>query len=347
MIFHTLGGKRKTNHFLKVRMKSIMAFAISLALLSLFQSSFYWKNVSPQWKVVDTRNLPEKRHENAFVRVGNQFYLLGGRKRPSVEVYEPGTNQWKPATPAPVEMHHFQAVEYGGEIYVLGAFSGDFPHETPIPDVYIYNPRKAEWRKGPAIPEGRRRGAAGVVVYNDKIYLVNGIIDGHYDGHVNWLDEFDPKTGNWRQLPDSPNARDHFQAAVSRDQLFVAGGRRSHHKIGRVLDTTIPEVDIFDFKTGTWRSLPANLHIPTQRAGCMAVPQGDRVLIIGGESAQKLAHNQTEAFDLKTNTWQTLAPLQTGRHGTQAVIHQNKIYVAAGSANQGGGPELNTMEVLE
>jgi N-acetylneuraminic acid mutarotase len=74
---------------------------------------------------------------------------------------------------------------------------------------------------------------------------------------------------------------------------------------------------------------------------------GNQVLIIGGESPQKLAHNQTEAFDFKTNTWQTLAPMQTGRHGTQAIVHQGKVYIAAGSANQGGGPEINSMEVME
>lgn len=131
------------------------------------------------------------------------------------------------------------------------------------------------------------------------------------------------------------------------NQLFVAGGRRSTHKTGHVLDLTVPEVDIFDFKTNTWKTLSATQNIPTQRAGTAAVTLGNQVLVIGGESPQKLAHNQTEAFDIKTNTWQTLAPLQTGRHGTQAILYQNKVFVAAGSANQGGGPELNTMEVLE
>jgi hypothetical protein len=29
------------------------------------------------------------------------------------------------------------------------------------------------------------------------------------------------------------------------------------------------------------------------------------------------------------------------------VVYRNKVYIAAGSANQGGGPELNSMEVLE
>jgi N-acetylneuraminic acid mutarotase len=318
-----------------------------LVFLSLLLVSFYVKKDPPQWNMVQTQNLPEPRHENAFVKVGEKFYLVGGRGVKAVESYDPKTKQWTKGAKPPLEMHHFQAVEYKGEVYVIGAFTGGFPHETPIPRIYIYNPKNDAWREGPEIPAGRRRGAAGVTVYQDKIYLVSGIVDGHYDGHVPWFDVFDPATGTWRPLPDAPRARDHFQAAVADNKLVVAGGRRSSHKIGQVLNLTVPEVDIFDFKTNSWITQPASQNIPTQRAGNAAVTVGNKVIIIGGESPQKLAHNQTEVYDVRTNTWQTLAPLQTGRHGTQAIVYKDKIYIAAGSANQGGGPELNTMEVLE
>ena len=328
-------------------MKKPLFLSPLLIFFSLLLFNFYLKKPAPQWKIVETQNLPEARHENAFVRIGDTFYLVGGRTLKPVEAYDTRAKQWKKGAMAPLEMHHFQAVSYKGEIYVLGAFTGNFPHETPIPSIYIYNPRIDQWREGSEIPEGRRRGAAGVTVYQDKIYLISGIIDGHYDGHVPWFDEYDPATGVWRVLPDAPRARDHFQAAVAENQLVLAGGRRSSHKIGQVLNLTVPEVDVFDFKTNTWKTLPAAQNIPTQRAGCAAITMGSKVLIIGGESPQKLAHNQTEAYDVRSNSWQSLAPLQTGRHGTQAVLYKNKIFIAAGSANQGGGPELNTMEVLE
>jgi N-acetylneuraminic acid mutarotase len=279
--------------------------------------------------------------------VGDKFYLFGGRKKESVDVYDPKTNAWAAAAPVPMEMHHFQAVAYKGEIYVAGAFTGDYPHETPIPRMYIYNPGKNQWRAGAEIPAARRRGSGGAVVYRDKIYLVCGITDGHYDGHVTWVDAYDPKINKWEALPDAPQARDHFQAAVVGDQLLVAGGRRSTQRTGHVADLTIPEVDVYDFAKGAWKTLPASGNIPTQRASCTAVTLGNQVLIIGGESTQKVAHNQTEAFDFRTGTWQTLPPLQTGRHGTQAVSLGDKIYIAAGIGNAGGGPELSSLEVLE
>jgi N-acetylneuraminic acid mutarotase len=318
------------------------------AKLSILFYNFSFKKAFTGWKTVSSQQEPLARGENAFARVGDQFFLFGGRKKETMEAFDPKTSQWKKVAGVPMEMHHFQAVEYKGEIYVMGAFTGDYPHETPIPNIYIYNPKKDQWRKGAEIPQDRRRGAAGVAVYQNRIYLVSGIIDGHWDGHVPWLDEFDPKTGTWRKMPDMPNPRDHFQAAIAGNQLIVAGGRRSTAKINRVLDITIPEVDIFDFKQGTWKTLPAAQNIPTQRAGCTAVTVGNQVLIIGGESGtQKVAHNQTEAFDLKTNTWQTLPALQTGRHGTQALVYNNKVYIGAGVGNAGGSPELSTLEVLE
>jgi N-acetylneuraminic acid mutarotase len=321
----------------------ILTFIIICASLPLYH--FSWKKPLAAWKTITPA--AEPRSENAFARIGDQFFLFGGRKKQSLEIYDVKTGAWKKGANVPMEMHHFQAIDYKGEIYVLGAFTGDYPHETPIPRIHIYNPKTDKWREGAQIPEGRRRGAAGVVVYKDKIYLVCGITDGHWDGHVTWMDEYDPKTDSWKILPDAPRGRDHFQAAIVGDQMLIAGGRRSTAKINQVLNLTIGEVDVYDFKKGTWQTLPAEKNIPTQRAGCTSVTIGNQVIVIGGESPQKLAHNQTEAFNLKTNAWETLPTLQTGRHGTQAVVYKNKVYIAAGSANQGGGPEINSMEVLE
>lgn len=305
------------------------------------------EEVARRWKAVNFANPPEARHEHAFVALNGKLYLLGGRNALKVEVYDPADKRWQSAAPAPIELHHFQAVVYGGEVYVAGAFTGAYPREKPVPLVYIYNPSQNTWREGPSIPQNRRRGAAGVAVYNEKIYVVGGITDGHYDGHVAWLDEFDPKSGQWRSLPDAPHLRDHFHAAVVGNLLIAAGGRNTSAKTGQVFDLTRPEVDVFDFAANAWRTLPAAQNIPTQRAGCTAVVLDGKVLIIGGESAQKEAHNQTEAFDPASGTWQTLAPMLTGRHGMQAAVFDDKVYVASGSGGQGGGPLLRDMEVLE
>ncbi len=45
--------------------------------------------------------------------------------------------------------------------------------------------------------------------------------------------------------------------------------------------------------------------------------------------------------------WDVGIKLIQGRHGTQAVVYKKKVYIAAGSANKGGGPELNDMEMFK
>lgn len=300
-----------------------------------------------QWQPVTPKNDCEKRHENAAALVGDSLYAIGGRGIKPLEALNLKTLMWSRLPAPPLEMNHFQAINYNGEIYVMGAFQGKYPHETPIPNIYIYSPKTGQWRQGPEIPKERLRGSAGVVVYNNKIYMACGIIDGHYDGHVAWLDEYDPKTNTWKRLPDAPRTRDHIAAAVVGDKLYLAGGRNSTARINKVLETTIAEVDVYDFKKGTWQALPAESNLPTQRAGGTAVTQGGKVWLIGGESPQLPAHNEAEYLDPKTNRWTSGPKLQQGRHGTQAVVYKNAIYIVAGSANHGGGPELNTVEVLK
>ncbi|WP_026463292.1 Kelch repeat-containing protein [Adhaeribacter aquaticus] len=328
-------------------MKKSLLLSGALIIPALFLFNFSRKKEPLTWKPVVTATSCEARHESAFARVGDKFVLLGGRKIKAVNIFDAVKKEWTNGAMPPLEMNHFQAVEYKGEVYVIGAFTGSFPHEKPIPTIYIYNPKTDKWREGPVIPADRQRGAAGAVVHNNKIYLVCGITDGHYDGHVAWFDEFDPATGKWRKLPDAPHVRDHVSVGVAENQLVIAGGRRSYFKIGDTMTLTTPEVDVFNFKTNKWETMPAAQNIPTQRAGNTAAVLGSKVIIIGGESIQELAHNETEAFDVKTRTWEKLTPLNTGRHGTGAVVYKGKVFIAAGSAKHGGGPEINSMEVLE
>ncbi len=306
------------------------------------------------WQTVASSNVPMHRHENAYVAVGDKFYLIGGRGDRPVEVYDPATQTWEKKGQAPLEIHHFQAVAFDGKIYVMGAFTGGFPYETPIPNIYTYDPATDMWTQGPEIPEDRRRGAAGLVVHNDKFYLVSGIINGHADGHVTWFDSFDPATDTWEVLPDAPHARDHFQVAIIDNKLYAAAGRRSSYATGQTVDLTVAEVDVYDFSTGTWTTLPATANIPTQRAGTTSIVYDDKLVVMGGESVRRLAsdpadgppsaHAEVEAYDPETGSWIAMPRMVQGRHATQAIVYDDMIYIAAGSKSL-GGDEIDSQEV--
>ncbi|CAN5402716.1 kelch repeat-containing protein [soil metagenome] len=300
---------------------------------------------SGRWELLPAGEQPTLRHENGYVRVGSRFYLVGGRGSKPVEIFDPATGQWSTGATPPVEMHHFQAVEYDGKIYVLGAMTGGWPAEPPLPNVYIYDPAADRWSQGPAIPPDRRRGGAGAVVREGQIYLVAGIQNGHTDGHVAWLDAFDPRTGAWRRLADAPRARDHFHAGVIDGKIYAAGGRLSSARPGEGFTHTVPEVDVYDLRSGSWSTLPATANLPTPRAGSTTAVLDGHLLVLGGESGtQEPAHAEVEALDPRTGRWTPLAPMAQGRHGTQAVVHEGRLYVAAGSKTR-GADEINSQEV--
>ncbi|WP_366182894.1 kelch repeat-containing protein [Flavobacterium ovatum] len=317
---------------------------VVLSLLTLFcQQGISQSFDNYKWETLVCTGEPAARHEAAFVEVGGKFYLLGGRRIQEVSIFNPETNTWTSGAKPPIELHHFQSFAYKGKIYVVGAHTGQYPHETPVATSYMYDPAKDSWEKGFSMPNNRLRASTTTNVYKDKLYISGGIIDGHWDGHVNWFDVYDFKTGKWETLPDAPRARDHATSVVCKDKLYVLGGRVSSGVINKVFELTIPEVDVFDFKTGQWSTL-AN-PVPTQRAGIASICIGDKILVTGGENAdQILAHNEVEVLDTKTGAWSTLPSLQQGRHGTQFIWYKKELYIASGCGQRGGEPELKTIE---
>ena len=300
-----------------------------------------------RWLPIEAHGDVVGRHENAFVEYNNKFYLIGGRGNPPVNVFDPITNSWETKGKAPLDIHHFQAVAYGNAIYLVGAMFGGYPKEEPHENIWIYYPETDTWEKGAVIPESRRRGCGGVAVYNDKIYFACGIKYGHTSGTTNYFDSYDLKTGQWEVLTDAPHIRDHVHAIVANDKLYVIGGRNSsvHYadNFAAFFSATVPEVDYYDFKEKKWLTLKEPLPVAT---GAGAVAKiNNNLIFMGGEGVQSQAYNETQCLDLSTGKWSQLAPMYTGRHGSAAIVHDNKIYKAAGSGNKGGG-NLNSIEVF-
>ena len=296
------------------------------------------------WKILETEGEPVARHESSFVECEGKFYLLGGRGVKPVDIYNPISNSWSKGAETPVEIHHFQAVSYRGKIIAAGAMTGPYPNEIPLPNLYVYEPEYNMWTIGPEIPAQRRRGSSGVVIHEDRLFLICGIVDGHNGNHVNWLDSYDFLARRWEVLEDAPRPRDHFHALVADEKIFAFAGRNTSKNTDQVFDLTIPQVDFYDLETGSWGTLPKEIHIP--RAGASVALLKNEIFIIGGESMfDKTAHNEIEIWNLKQEKWMPINYLQRGRHGTQAIVYRNKIYIAAGSGNRGGSPELNSIEV--
>jgi hypothetical protein len=327
--------------FLIVLISSVAA-AAATASAGSSDSGCYPEGV---WDTVNCTGEPHARHEAAFVGCNEKLYLLGGRRVQPVDELDPRTGEWRALAAPPLELHHFQAIEREGKIWMMGAMTGRFPGEKPLPNIYIFDPAENTWTIGPEIPESRRRGGAGVVQYAGKIYMVGGITNGHIGGYVPWLDLFDPETGKWEVLKDAPHARDHFQAAVIEGKLYAAGGRRTSKETNQVFSLTVAEVDVYDFANGEWTVLDKPL--PTPRAGTSSIAINGCLVVAGGESdKQDMAFQEVEAYSPQSGHWFDWPFLKRGRHGTGLAVIDGKMYTSSGSGNRGGRPELTTPEVL-
>jgi len=212
---------------------------------------------------------PTARHEAGGVAYDGQLYLMGGRGPRPVERYDPLSDTWTDLGQPPLQLHHFQPVVHDGLVWVLCAFVGGYPFETPVPHIWTWDPATNTWAQGPLIPPARNRGSAGVVVHDGMFYVVGGNTLGHAGGYVPWLDRYDPATNTWTALPDAPHARDHFFAARVGHELVAAGGRRT--ELPNPFLNTEPAVDVYDLTAGSWRNAP--LPIPTERAGAIPPPE--------------------------------------------------------------------------
>ena len=319
----------------KKHIATYMLVALGVVLSSLNES------MASTWFDLDEDDSYTARHEASFVQAGDRFYLFGGREDPQVlDTYDYVSDVWTTSASTPIPFNHFQATEYQGLIWVIGAFKDNrFPREAPAENIYIFDPANDLWIKGPEIPADRRRGSTGLVEYQGVFYVVGGNTVGHNGGYVSWFDSYNPETGEWTNLADAPSARDHFHASLANEKLYVAGGRLSGGS-GGVFAPLIATVDVFDFVTNSWRTLPTSSNLPTPRAGTSTVTFQDKVVVIGGEGNGQ-AYDTVEQLDPETNLWTQIASLNHARHGTQAIVSGDGIFVAVGSPRQGGGNQHN------
>ena len=278
------------------------------------------------WRELPSTGLP--RQEVSFVQADGKLYLAGGGTRH--QAYDPATRMWRDVAPLPERLDHIQGVAIGRKIYYVGGLR-DWPGPH-VGSVYVYDTASDRFSRGAPMPRGR--GAGGVVAHEGKVYYAGGLNDGEA---VPWLDVYDPQTDSWARLPDMPRARDHFQAVVVDDTLYAIGGRQGP------LGTELGETDAYDLANGAWRSRLAP--VPTRRGGFAAAALGGRIFVIGGETPGA-ALSTVEAYDTRTDTWETVDPMPTARHGIQATVCGGGIYVAGGGATAGGDDPVAAFETF-
>jgi N-acetylneuraminic acid mutarotase len=264
----------------------------------------------------------EPRQEVGVAVVGNRIFVAGGFRANgstanTLEVYDVGTNAWSVAAPMPTAVNHPGAAAVNGRFYVIG---GALASGASTGAVQEYDPGRNEWALRASMPTARNAVVTGVRA--GRIYVAGGAPGGRD------LEAYDPAADRWEALPAMPTARNHVAGGFVGDRLFAIGGRPPN---------TLAVNEAFDAVARTWSARTA---MPTGRSGHGAAVVRGCVYVFGGEgnaSRPDGVFPQNEAYDPRANTWETLAPMPTPRHGVGAVAVGDRIFIPGGATQQGFG----------
>jgi N-acetylneuraminic acid mutarotase len=288
---------------------------------------------------------PTKRTEVAAAMLGNRIYVVGGFEKPSLnnvinlsitpslEEYDPSTDQWTSKTPMPVGLHHVGIGVVDGRMYVVGGYKqSGLSMWGPVATVYAYDPVTDSWSERAPMPTAR--GALSVTVHDEKLYAIGG-----YEGKANSgaVESYDPVSNVWSSRAPLPTPRDHLATATASGKLYAIGGRLkgNYHR-------NLSVTEVYDPGSDRW-SRAADL--PTARSGMTAAQVGGRIYVFGGEGADGTYHDN-DAYDPAREMWQSMAPMPTARHGLGSAVMDGRIHVISGGPTPGGSfSDLNEVFV--
>jgi N-acetylneuraminic acid mutarotase len=273
------------------------------------------------------------RSEQSVTAHDGKIYLLGGypgTRIPSdvVQIYDTQARRWEMGPPLPMELHHAMSAWVDGVLYLIG---GEFQGAgTGLPSismntVFALDPAVGEWVARAAMPRGRSGGGAAVV--DGKIYVAGGRPPQGNDFAV-----YDPRADTWTVLPDVPTDRNHVSVAAIDGIVYVAGGRHG----GSYQSERTAAMEAYDPRTNQWST---RAPLPAPQAGSATAVVNGCMFVIGGEGEYGDVRGLSVAnlaYDPRTDSWITLAPMPTPTHGlVGGAVVNGRIHLPGGSVAQG------------
>ena len=300
-------------------------FALLLALYS-------WAALSQPIGVWETRApLPVRATEVAAAAIDGKVYVVCGilpnlTRSNQLFIYDPFIDTWSEGAPMPAAGDHCNVAAVNGKLYVAGGL-GFGPR---FGETFEYDPRTDAWASvgRMSVP----RGASGTAAIGTKIYVAGG--QGS-PGAGSAFEVFDTAGRTWTRLPNLPTSRTHLTAQAAGGKLYAIAGRSGG------INSVLAANEEFAPATNRWT---ARAPMPTARGGLGSGVVGGRIQVIGGEGPSGTpdqTFEQNEEYDPATDTWRTLAPMPTPRHGFYGVTVAEssgggRLFVPAGGPQAGG-----------
>ncbi|WP_406841648.1 carboxypeptidase regulatory-like domain-containing protein (plasmid) [Streptomyces sp. AHU1] len=204
----------------------------------------------------------------------------------------PGT-AWRELPDLPVAVMDNVVENHQGKLFsALGTTDGD----TPIADLYIYDPSTASWSHGASAPEPRQATAHGFI--GDHLYTVGGWAQDEAVSRT--LQVYDAAHNAWTKGPDIPQGHYGASGAVLNGRLYVIGGCTN-------TDCT-KNVYVFDPTSHTW-SRAADYPQTISWTSCGVI---SGKLYCAGGTHDYVETGAAYVYNPASDSWQTIADMPTG-----------------------------------
>lgn len=233
---------------------------------------------------------------------------------------------WTQASPCPIPRFEANGVVVNDELWVMGGFLSSSLNVTKRVD--IYDPKTDHWRLGPDLPDAETH--LGVANVGGDILLLGG-----FNGNVLtrtttagvW--RWSASSAAWTAGPDLPTPRAAVAAALLGTQMHAAGG------LAQDGNTDSGDHVVWDLAgPSAWVSA-APMPNPRNHGGG-AASSGLLFAVAGRHGWDEIAGHDSEldAFDPKTDSWATRAPIPIARSEIGAAtvtMEDGRVLVVGGS----------------
>nr|XP_033800236.1 kelch-like protein 41 [Geotrypetes seraphini] len=181
---------------------------------------FQLDSIAGEW--IGLPPLPSARCLFGLGEADGLLYAVGGKDLQSEEpldsvmCYDFKTVTWTQVKKLPIKLFGHAVVSHNGVIYCLGGKTDD---KKCTSRVFMYNPKKGDWKDIPPMRTGRSM--CGVTVHKGKIIVAGGVTE---EGLTASVEVFDLATNKWDVLAEFPQERSSIGLISSAGSLYAIGG---------------------------------------------------------------------------------------------------------------------------
>lgn len=287
---------------------------------------------------------PLATHEIQGEVVQGKLYIFGGfdvNKRPQwtptkrAYVYDPGTDAWASVKSLPHEPYgsdfgggtHVAVATDGTDIYLAGGYTSNAAGTGQIfgtKQVWKYNVIANNYSKMPDLPQAL---AAGQLRYlNGKLHYIGGANQYRSDTNIHLVLDLNNLSAGWSTLAPLINAVNHPGAAIFNGKIYIMGGSHNQN------EESIPQrtLQVYDEQANTWTKF-ADMPVGLDHILSSVIVYGNRIIVLGGQTAHNTPGKQVFAYDPATNVWSVLAPMRAAKSAGVAAVFNGNIYYTGGN----------------